>query len=150
VSYYFCSLIVTSVLLYSLVEMSKNPVMSFPIKKRINTIWWKGRALYTKWGAPKVLANLKRVQVRAKTNKRWEWKQKWRPVWNELLLGWMQNNNSSLFEMALSCEETSKYCYVSNYDEWAHNMIITMYSFIRSHILKQMFQITIDRVCANP
>jgi len=54
--------------------MSKNPGMTVPIKKRINTeLFIHGRAeLYLpKWGT-NFLANLMRVKVGDKTNNGWE------------------------------------------------------------------------------
>jgi len=54
--------------------MSEHPVMTFPIKKRINIELFMdgGAELYIeKWGAH-FLANLKRVKVCAKTNNSWD------------------------------------------------------------------------------
>jgi len=67
--------------------MSKNPVMNFPIKKRINTELFIeiSAEIYIQNGKRNFMADLKSMKVGAKTNNRWEWKQILQPVWNELL-----------------------------------------------------------------
>jgi len=93
--------------------MSENPVMTFPIKKIINTehcVLVKGQSFVYKKCDPNFLANLKRVKMLAP-----------KPTicGNDSLFemrtvkGEMRYNNGSLFEMSLTCKATSKSCQVN-------------------------------------